>query len=65
MQLTEWPSIKPGDDTVLAPDMAMTLEPGMVFAPGRMLVHEENIAITEDGARWLTERAPREMPIID
>jgi len=42
----------------------MTLEPGMTFAPGRQLVHEENIVITEDGAEYLTRRAPPEIPVI-
>ena len=43
----------------------MTLEPGMLFAPGRMLVHEENIVIREGGAEMLTKRAPKEMWVID
>ncbi|UCH74746.1 MAG: aminopeptidase P family protein [Rhodospirillales bacterium] len=64
MQLTEWPSNRPGDDTTLAPGMVLTIEPGMEFAPGRMMVHEENIAITEDGCELLTIRAARELPVI-
>ena len=64
MQLTEFPSIAPWDRTVLAPGMVLTLEPGMEFAAGRMMVHEENIVIREDGAELLTVRAPREMPVI-
>lgn len=64
LQLTEPPSNMPGDDTVLAPGMVMTIEPGMEYAPGRMLLHEENVVITEDGAELLTRRAPREMPVI-
>jgi Xaa-Pro aminopeptidase len=64
MQLTEWPSNRPGDDTELVPGMVMTIEPGMEFAPGRMMVHEENIAITEDGCELLTIRAEREMTVI-
>jgi Xaa-Pro aminopeptidase len=64
MQLTEWPSNMPGDDTPLEPGMVLTLEPGMAFAPGKLMVHEENIVIREDGAEWLTRRAPPEMPVI-
>jgi Xaa-Pro aminopeptidase len=64
MQLTEPPSNMAGDDTVMKPGMVMTLEPGMTFAPGKMMVHEENLVIREDGAEWLTRRAPREMPVI-
>jgi Xaa-Pro aminopeptidase len=64
MQLTEGPSIRPGDDTPLEPGMVITIEPGMAFAPGRLMVHEENILITEDGPELLTRRAPPEMPVI-
>ncbi len=61
MQLTEPPSNTPDDGTELVPGMVMTIEPGMEFTPGRMLVHEENVVITEDGCELLTRRAPREM----
>ena len=64
MQLTEWPSNRPGDDTGLVSGMVLTIEPGMEFAPGKMMVHEENIAITQDGCELLTIRAEREMAII-
>ena len=64
MELTEWPSVMPGDDTLLEPGMVLTIEPGMSFVPGKEMVHEENILITEEGARILTRRAPDEMPII-
>ena len=61
MQLTEPPSNTSDDGTELVPGMVMTIEPGMEFAAGKMLVHEENVAITEDGCELLTRRAPREM----
>jgi Xaa-Pro aminopeptidase len=64
MQLTEPPSNMPGDDTALVPGMVMTIEPGMEYAPGCMLLHEENVVITEEGAELLSRRAPREMPVI-
>jgi Xaa-Pro aminopeptidase len=64
MQLTEGPSNKPGDDTPLEPGMVITIEPGMEFAPGKLMVHEENIAITDTGAELLSRRAPPEMPMI-
>lgn len=64
MQLTEWPSNRPGDDTPIVPGMVLTIEPGMEFAPGKMMVHEENIVITEDGCELLTRRAAPEMPVI-
>ncbi|MEM7427149.1 MAG: Xaa-Pro peptidase family protein [Pseudomonadota bacterium] len=64
MQLTEPPSNMPGDETELVPGMVMTIEPGMEYAPGKMIVHEENVVITEDGCELLTRRAQREMPVI-
>ena len=64
MELTEWPSVMPGDDTLLEPGMVLTIEPGMSFAPGKEMVHEENILINEESARILNSRAPDEMPII-
>ena len=64
LQLTEWPSNRPGDDTRLVPGMVLTLEPGMEFEPGRMMVHEENIVVIEDGCELLTKRAAPEMPVI-
>lgn len=63
-QLTEWPSNTADDETVLEPGCVLTLEPGMCFAPGRNMVHEENIVITGDGADWLTRRAPAELPVV-
>jgi Xaa-Pro aminopeptidase len=65
MQLTEWPSNRPGDDTPLRPGMVMTIEPGLEFAPGRMMVHEENVVVTEDGCDLLTRRAYPELQIIN
>lgn len=64
MELTERPSNTATDNTVLKPGMVMTLEPGMVYAPGKSMVHEENIVITEDGAEWLSQRAEPELLII-
>jgi Xaa-Pro aminopeptidase len=64
MQLTEPPSNMPGDTTPIEPGMVLTIEPGMEYAPGKMIVHEENIVVTEDGAVLLTTRAPRELPIL-
>ncbi len=65
LQLTEPPSNMPGDITMLEPGVILTIEPGMEFAPGHMIVHEENVLITEDGCELLTLRAPREFWTID
>jgi Xaa-Pro aminopeptidase len=64
MQLTEFPSLTPFDQTVLETGMVLTLEPGFSFATGRMMVHEENIVVRETGAELLSARAPRTMPVI-
>jgi hypothetical protein len=45
--------------------MVMTLEPGMATGPGRMMVHEENVAITDGAARLLTRRASRHIPVLE
>lgn len=62
LQLTEPPSHMPGDGTVLEPGMVVTIEPGIEYAPAKMIVHEENVVVTPDGATLLTARAPRELP---
>lgn len=64
MQLTEWPSHTATDRTVVRPSMVLTLEPGMNFAQGRIMVLEENIVIRDDGPEYLTRPAPRELPVI-
>ena len=64
MQLTEWPSLIPDDHTVLAPGMVLTLEPGLDLGTAKTMVHEENIVITDTGARYLSTPAPRRLPVI-
>jgi len=64
-QLTEWPSNTATDNTVLEEGMVVTLEPGMTYAPGKDMVHEEVIVITEDGAEWLSRRASEHIIVID
>lgn len=64
MQLTEWPSHVEGGDVVLQPGMVLTLEPGMTYAPGKMMVHEENIVITENGCEMLHKRAWETLPVV-
>jgi Xaa-Pro aminopeptidase len=64
LQLTEWPSLMAGDETVLGEGMVLTLEPGVVVRPGRLMVHEENLVLRADGAELLSTRAPAELPVI-
>ncbi|KPA21422.1 putative peptidase [Shimia sp. SK013] len=61
MSLTEWPSLIPSDHTVLEVGMVLTLEPGIAVG-NKILVHEEDIVITNTGARYLSPRAKRELP---
>lgn len=61
-QLTEGPSLVAGAvDAILEPGTVMTIEPSLPLPDGRMLVHEEDILITEHGAELLSRRAPQEM----
>ena len=67
--LTEAPSLNQGDHTVLRPGMVLTIEPGAAYSASgdetlRLMVHEENIVVTDTGVELLSGRAPAAMPII-
>ena len=64
LQLTEPPSHRPEEKTIIKENMVLTIEPGMEYKKDKMLVHEENIVIHKDSAELITKRAPREIPII-
>lgn len=64
LQLTEWPSNTAVDETVLTENMVMTLEPGMTYGPGRVMVHEENVVVRADGPQLLSRRAAPELPVL-
>ena len=64
MQLTEWPSLAPFDDTIIEENMVLTLEPSLSYGGGKIMVHEENIVVKPEGAVLLTTRAAPELPII-
>lgn len=64
MQVTEWPSNTDSDGTVIQENMVLTLEPGLVWAPGKAMVHEENLVVRADGAELLSRRAAPELPVI-
>ncbi|MEM8499622.1 MAG: Xaa-Pro peptidase family protein [Pseudomonadota bacterium] len=63
IQLTEPPSHTHWDNTVLEEGMVLTLEPGMIFAPNRMMVHEENLVVRADKPQLLSRRAEFELPV--
>ena len=60
MSLTEWPSLIPDDHTKLLPGMVLTLEPGIAVNE-KILVHEENILITEGAPEFLSPRIGSEI----
>ena len=63
MSLTEWPSLIPTDHTVLEAGMILTLEPGIALGD-KILVHEENIVITEGVPYYISPQAPAEIACI-
>jgi Xaa-Pro aminopeptidase len=63
MSLTEWPSLIPTDHTQLEAGMILTLEPGIAVGD-KIIVHEENIVITETGPIFLSPQSSVDMPII-
>jgi len=63
MSLTEWPSLIPTDHTVLEPGMILTLEPGIAIGD-RIMVHEEDILITDHAPLFLSPKAGQEIPVI-
>ncbi|MSO93501.1 MAG: aminopeptidase P family protein [Rhodospirillales bacterium] len=71
MRMCEPPSIHPEDFTVLKAGMTITIEPGISYTHDgksgpepRVMVHEENVTVTEDGVAMLTRRAPPEMSVV-
>lgn len=72
LSLTEPPSIHPRDETVLMPGMVITLEPSMTYVwpdpagpVAKLMVHEENVVVTEDGCVLLSRRASADIPLLD
>ncbi len=64
MQVTEWPSHTASDETVIEENMVLTLEPGLLWEPGKAMVHEENLVVRADGPEMLSRRAAPELPVI-
>jgi len=61
--LTEPPSNKLGDHTLIEENMVFTIEPA-VFHNGLMQCHEENAVVTSTGYELLAPRGPRDIPVI-
>jgi Xaa-Pro aminopeptidase len=71
LRMCEEPSVSEADQTVIQENMVLTLEPGIVLEPARnrqrdkkIVVHEENLVVTANGADLLSLRAPRDIPIV-
>ena len=64
MQLTEWPSFIAADETEITEGMVLTLEPGITMPDGSILVHEDDIVLTADGATQLSAKAPQQLWVI-
>ena len=63
-QVTEWPSHTADDNTVIEVNMVLTLEPALIWEPGKAMVHEENLVVRANGPELLSRRAAPELPII-
>jgi len=44
--------------------MVLTIEPSLSYGDGLMMVHEENIVVTDGTARLLSTRAATELAIL-
>lgn len=64
LRTTEWPSLTEQDGTMLQPGMVLAIEPGFEYEPGKIMLHEENIVIRDDGIELLSTRADRSMPVL-
>lgn len=61
LRVTEPPSVKVEDQTVLQAGMVLCIEPGLEYEPGKIVLHEETVLVTEDGMELLTKRASRQL----
>src|SRR5262245_9133464 len=59
LQVTEPPHVAEYDETVIVPGMTLTLEPGTCTEEGRFQI-EENLTVTNSGARYLSQ-SPRDL----
>jgi Xaa-Pro aminopeptidase len=66
---TEPPSVNATDNTILEPGLVFTLEPSAKYALAgsdnkKLMVHEENLVVTEAGVELLSKRASRDIPML-
>ena len=64
LHLTEGLSFLETDESVLQQGMVLTLEPYVTTREGRIMVHEEVITLTEEGALPLTRFAEAELAVL-
>ncbi len=64
MQVTEWPSNTADDGTEIVEGMVLTLEPGLTWEPGKLMLHEENVVIRSNGPELLSQRAQPILPVL-
>ncbi|MGI3170754.1 M24 family metallopeptidase [Pseudooceanicola sp. C21-150M6] len=62
--LTEWPSLSPLDHRPLREGMVLAIEPGIEIAPGRIMVHEENVVLRASGAECLSPAISTDIPVL-
>jgi Xaa-Pro dipeptidase len=64
LMYAESPDLKEGDDTIIEADFCLSIEPA-VYMTGKWGIEiEDSIHVTRDGWEYLTEQAPRELPIV-
>jgi Xaa-Pro dipeptidase len=63
LDITEPPSLKRGDETVIRPGMVLTIEPAVVNEHGLFQI-EEICAVTDSGHDLLTIPAPTELEVV-
>lgn len=69
MTTTELPSLTADDHTVLVPGMTLNIEPSTLYeshfdGSRKLMVHEEDVVVTESGCEVMTRRAPLAIPVI-
>jgi Xaa-Pro aminopeptidase len=64
LMYAESPDLKEGDDTIIQADFCLSIEPA-VYITGKWGIEiEDSVHVTRNGWEYLTEAAPRELPIV-